>query len=196
MPNKTAIPEKEAKLKHITEADVHKLLKGASKSRNPVRDKLIIMMLYRHGLRKTELRQIELKQILLDDSLFNVHRIKRGVDSTHRIEGDELRLLRRYLKIRKGKHSYDSPLLFISEQGNQFSRSGIDRIVARSAELAEMEHLTPHTLRHSCGFHLINQGHGIRQIQVYLGHSRIESTQIYTALDGNAFNDFRFKTTS
>lgn len=76
------------------------LRKGAKKTRNPIRNELIILMLYRHGLRESELCKLKLSDLILDESKIYISRMKGSNDFVHPIEGDELRLIHRYLNTR------------------------------------------------------------------------------------------------
>ena len=106
----------------VTETEVKELIKATQKTRYPVRNKLIILMLYRHGLRESELCNLKLDYIDFEQSKIFIKRLKGSNDFTHPITGDELRLIRRYLRIRTGKKYLKSPWLFLSERGNQLSR--------------------------------------------------------------------------
>ncbi|MDA3902107.1 MAG: tyrosine-type recombinase/integrase [Desulfuromusa sp.] len=160
----------------LTHIEIDKLLKAAKKSRYPERDQALIMMLFRHGLRETELCRTRLSHLDLKTARIWVERIKGGLSTEQPIEGRELRLLRRYLLTRK-----DSlPWLFISERQGQLTRHAVIYIVSRSAKLAGLGHVTPHMLRHSCGFYLANNGTPSRVVQDYLGHRDPKHTARYT----------------
>ena len=60
-------------------------------------------------------------------------------------------------------------------------------LVATAAERAGLHGVHPHTLRHSCGYHLANQGHDLRLIQDYLGHRDPRHTVHYTRTAGRRF---------
>src|SRR5215470_8691928 len=79
---------------YLTEAEIDKLLTTAGDSRNPVRDRLLILMAFRHALRVSELVNLRWEQIHLDTATIHVTRAKNGTPSNHGLQGDELRLLR------------------------------------------------------------------------------------------------------
>ena len=142
-------------------------------------------MLYRHGLRETELCKLRLDQVDLDGSRLHVKRIKNGNSFTHPIEGDELRLIRRYLRERDKSKASALPWLFVSERGKQLARRTVINNIQACAEAAGFtKNITPHMLRHACGFYLANKGCDLRVIQDYLGHKNIQNTVIYTQLTG------------
>jgi integrase len=168
---------------YLTEVEVKRLTDGAKKSRNPERDMLLIQMLFRHGLRESEARLIRRDAIKLDSAQIWIDRVKGGRPSYHPISGDELRLLRRYLRTRLD----DLPWLFISERMLPISDRSVRVIVANAAKAAGLGHVHPHMLRHSCGFYLHNKGHNSRLIQDYLGHANPSSTMLYTRTSAKQF---------
>ena len=170
-------------INYRTEVEVKKLMQGAKASRNPDRDVLFILMLFRHGLRESEIRMIRRDSMKLDTAQIWIERVKGGRPSYHPIGGDELRLIRRYLRTRND----DLPWLFISEQKQPLCDRSTRVIVGNAAKVAGLPHTSPHMLRHSCGFYLHNKGHNSRLIQDYLGHVNPASTMIYTRTSAKQF---------
>ena len=110
-----------------------------------------------------------------------------GSPSTHPIQGDELRALRRLQREQEPK----SPFVFTSERGSPFTTAGFARLVERAGAAAELGFKAhPHMLRHACGFALANKGHDTRALQAYLGHKNIQHTVRYTELAPTRFKDF------
>ncbi|SEC65905.1 type 1 fimbriae regulatory protein FimB [Tenacibaculum sp. MAR_2009_124] len=174
---------------YLTLKEVRLILKAAKKTRYPDRNYLIILMMFRHGLRVTEATNLLIKEINFDTSHIWIERLKKGQSVTHRIDGDELRAIRRYLRSRND----NLPWLFINERGNQLTRHAVYQMIKSVAKKASIENVHPHTLRHSCGFYLANEGHGIRVIQDYLGHRDIKHTVIYTRITGRQFENIKWK---
>jgi type 1 fimbriae regulatory protein FimB/type 1 fimbriae regulatory protein FimE len=79
---------------YLTEAEVDKLLAFAGDSRNPIRDRLLILMAFRHALRVSELVDLRWQQVHLDSATIDIRRAKNGTPGIHGLQGDELRLLR------------------------------------------------------------------------------------------------------
>src|SRR4030095_7753396 len=79
---------------YLTEAEIDKLLTTAGDSRNPVRDRLLILMAFPHALRGSELVTLRWQQIHLDTATVDIRRAKNGTPGIHGLQGDELRLLR------------------------------------------------------------------------------------------------------
>ena len=67
-------------VKWVTSLEVEALRTGAKASRNPIRNELIILMLYRHGLRESELCNLQLEAINLDEARIFIKRVKNGND--------------------------------------------------------------------------------------------------------------------
>ena len=140
-------------------------------------------MLYRYGLRVSELCHIKLEQVHLEQSTIFIKRFKNGINGMHSIAWDELRLLRRYLRKRKSA----LPWLIISERGSPLIRNTVNSLSKQFSRQTNLPPTNPHMLRHGCGFDMINNGYDIRAVQLYLGHSSITNTAIYAKLDEKKF---------
>ncbi|MGC2827718.1 MAG: tyrosine-type recombinase/integrase [Pseudolabrys sp.] len=172
---------------YLTEAEVERLMKAATKNRWGHRDATMILVAYRHGLRAAELVDLRWDQIEFRTANLHVRRVKQGTPSTHPILGDELRALRRLQREQKPK----SPFVSTSERGAPFSTAGFARMVERAGTLAKLGFKAhPHMLRHACGYKLANDGHDTRTLQAYLGHKNIQHTVRYTELAPTRFKDF------
>jgi site-specific recombinase XerD len=176
-------------IKFITQEEFKIVSAGAKKTQYPIRNQLILLMLYRHGLRETELCHLRVDQLDLEQAKLHIKRIKGGNSFTHPIAGDELRLIRRYIRHKVGKQGSHLPWLFISSRGNQISRTAVFNTVRNCAIEGGITQKTisPHMLRHGCGYYLANKGVDVRVIQDYLGHKNIQNTVIYTQLTGKKF---------
>ncbi|MFZ2493487.1 MAG: tyrosine-type recombinase/integrase [Thermoanaerobaculia bacterium] len=172
---------------YLTVPEVRKLRDGArSTGRNPHRDGLLVLMLFRHGLRVTEEASLTWDDIHFDDGTMFVRRAKNGRESRHFMEGDEIRELKK-LK----RESASSRFVFCSERGGPLSNRSIHHIVKKAGEEAGLPFpVHPHMLRHAKGYQLAQNGADTRAIQGYLGHRDIKSTVIYTELDPNRFKGF------
>lgn len=172
---------------YLTPDEVDRLMNGAGKiGRHGFRDKTLILIAYRHGLRVSELVSLRWHQIDLKQGLLAVTRLKGGVNSTHPIRGPEIRSLKRL------QREYErSPYVFVTERRGPLTTSAVRKIIVRAGESAELGFpVHPHMLRHACGYKLANDGHDTRAIQLYMGHSNIQHTCRYTELAAGRFNGF------
>jgi site-specific recombinase XerD len=168
---------------HLTPREVERLIEAAKSNRRGHRDATMILIAYRHGLRASELVDLEWTQVDLNSATLHVRRAKNGTPATHFLTGKELRALRKLDREHAG-----SPFVFISERGAPFSVSGFRRMIERVTKSAGLEiKAHPHMLRHACGYALANQGTDTRTLQAYLGHRSISNTVRYTELAPNRF---------
>lgn len=176
--------------KFVTPEEVQQLIKGAKKTKHPLRNELIILMLYNHALRETELCRMRKDQLNMKLGDFQVERIKGGKNSTHPLSTREIFLIGKYEKYKQGRKGASLPCFFVSSWGTQFTRDAIARIVhacAIEGGITEKK-ISPHMLRHGCGYKMINiDDINPRVVQDYLGHKCLENTVRYTELSGNRF---------
>jgi site-specific recombinase XerD len=172
---------------YLTEAEVERLMKTATRNRWGHRDSTMVLVAYRHGLRASELVDLRWDQVDFRAATLHVRRVKQGTPSTHPILGDELRALRRLQREQEPKSAF----VFTSERGAPFSPAGFARMIERAGIEAKFGFKAhPHMLRHACGYKLANDGHDTRSLQAYLGHKNIQHTVRYTELAPTRFKDF------
>jgi type 1 fimbriae regulatory protein FimB/type 1 fimbriae regulatory protein FimE len=166
---------------YLTPAEVKKLTDVARKrSRYGMRDALMILVTYRHGLRVSELCALTWDQIDFAHGLMHVRRVKNGLPSVHPIGGEELRGLRA-IRRDAGEGRY----VFITERKAPMTPAGFRKLLTRIGVSVH-----PHMLRHATGYKLANDGHDTRALQHYLGHKNITHTVRYTELSHDRFKSF------
>lgn len=151
------------------------------------RNKAIIETLYSCGLRVSELVNLKISNLLLDEQFIKV--VGKGdKERLVPIGTAAIKYIKLYLNhVRNhltsiGKDSED--ILFLNRRGNKLSRVMIFTIVKQLVEKAGINKVvSPHTFRHSFATHLVEGGADLRAVQEMLGHESITTTEIYTHLD-------------
>src|SRR5216684_5366699 len=135
----------------------------------------MILIAFRHGLRASELCELQWSDVEFETATIHLRRAKGGAASTHPLLGDELRALRAL------KREAKSPFMFVTERGTPFSVSGLAKLIERAGVEAKLPFpVHAHMLRHACGYALANKGTDTRTLQAYLGHRSIQSTVRYS----------------
>jgi len=107
----------------------------------------MILIAYRHGLRVSELCDLQWNQIDFQSAAIHIRRVKRGTPATHPLTGNEMRALR---KLKSENEA--SPFVFVSELGTPFTTMGFSQMLKRAAEKAGLDiKVHAHMLRHACG---------------------------------------------
>lgn len=162
---------------YLTRAEVDRLIEAAgSRGRHKLRDRTLLLLMFRHGLRSGEACILRWDAVMLEEQEIVIHRLKRGVPGRHRLQPDELEALMKLKKQTKGYY------LFSSERGEHLTPKAIAKIIYYAGEVANLPlPVHPHMLRHSCGYYLGDQGQPTRAIQGWLGHKKIGNTARYVA---------------
>jgi integrase/recombinase XerD len=167
----------------LTEGQVESLL-GAPDCATPLglRERTMLELMYASGLRVSELVELKLVELSLNDGVLRV----TGKGSKTRLVpfGQEARQwLERYLKDARGVilDGQVDDALFVTSRGGPMTRQMFWIIIKKHAARAGIRGpLSPHTLRHAFATHLLNHGADLRVVQLLLGHADISTTQIYT----------------
>ena len=169
------IPKKEKALPEVlTKEEVLKLINSADNEKS----RLIVSLLYSAGLRVSELVNLKTQEINFNEKTGWVRKGKGSKDRLFSISETLSVDLDSYLKNRQNVYvfSKDKPL----------TTRNIQKIIKGMKEKSGIKKkITPHTLRHSFATHLLEQGTDIRVIQALLGHSSLNTTQVYTHISAD-----------
>lgn len=167
----------------LSESDVEALLRAPDTSTAlGQRDLVMIELLYATGLRVSELVNLLLSQVNLNQGLVRI--IGKGNKERLVPMGEQAQsLLKEYLQndrpeiLKKRVCEY----VFVTNRGDRMTRHAFWHLIKKYAKIAGItQHLSPHTLRHAFATHLLNHGADLRVVQMLLGHSDLSTTQIYT----------------
>jgi type 1 fimbriae regulatory protein FimE len=148
---------------YLTGAEIERLMLTArTSSRYGHRDATMILIGYRHGLRASELCDLQWSQVELGTGRLHVRRTKNGSASVHPLQGDEICALRR-LQREQGASSH----VFMTERQGPMTPKAFHALFSRIGARAEIPFpVHPHMLRHGCGYALANAGHDTRAASV------------------------------
>ena len=173
-------------LEILSKAEIKALYKACGNDYLGIRDRAILSIYYGCGLRRSEGRALNVADILLKEKRVFVRKGKnykeRYVPITEAIKED----LENYIytsreKILSFKKNRKTNALFIGVQTNRLSGNGlIIRVQKLLKEAKIQKQIGLHTLRHSIATHLLQSGLSLEEVSQFLGHSSLESTQIYT----------------
>lgn len=170
---------------HLTPSEAYRLIRIAGeRGRHRLRDRTLLLLMFRHGLRVSEVCLLKWDAVMVDEKKIVITRLKGSDSGIHRLQPDELEALLQ-LKEQNFGHSY----VFVGEHGKNLTTGAIAKMMMRTGRLAELPlPVHPHMLRHSCGYYLAEQGIPTRDIQAYLGHKNIQHTVKYTAANPERFD--------
>ena len=170
--------------KSISEKEVEALLAAPDQKTDiGLRDKTMIETLYSCGLRISELTNLELLNLNLRQGVIRV--IGKGQKERLVPMGDQLiGLLELYISSSRKNllNKRHSDFLFLSTRGQRMTRQSFWYRIKHYclASGFEPDKISPHVLRHAFATHLLNNGADLRVVQLLLGHSDLNTTQIYT----------------
>ena len=147
------------------------------------RDKAMLELMYATGIRVSELIELNIDDVNLDQGVIKCTTSKKV--RMIPLYPAALRALTIYIRdIRESMlASADESALFVNVNGSRMSRQGFWKILKHYQETAHIEkEITPHTLRHSFAVHLLENGADVGSLQELMGHCDISSTQMYTQM--------------
>lgn len=180
-------------LQILTQEEIKALFKATEYSneqeRIRKRDKVILVLLYSCGLRRNEVINLKIKDIVFDKERIHVRKGKNYKERFVPINEYNLRIIEEYIyDYRPLFYNYkQTECLLINYRGKPLQGQSLSNrlneiVEATNNEQLKAKNLTPHILRHSIATHLLEKGANMETISQFLGHSSLESTQIYTHL--------------
>lgn len=167
----------------LTEEEVEALLAAPVVS-DPLghRDRAMLELLYATGVRVSELINLKLSQVNLNQGVLRI--IGKGDRERLIPLGDEAQdWVKKFIDGPRVKIllKRQTEYLFPTGRGDRMTRQAFWHIIKRYAKKAGIgKKLSPHTVRHAFATHLLNNGADLRVVQLLLGHSDVSTTQIYT----------------
>lgn len=167
---------KVAEPKFLTQDEIRRLF-GAITNK---RDRAMFLVAYRHGMRASEVGLLQVGDIDWRERRIYVRRLKGSLSGVHRLQVDELRLLKAHIS----PSASPTATVFDSNRRLPISRDQLHKLMRKYGEVAgippEKRHF--HCLKHSIATHLLEAGMGIEFVQDWLGHACIRNTQIYAKI--------------
>lgn len=177
---------------YLTPSEVRSLLNAAlsRKSRYGERDFLLMLMMFRHGLRVGEAVGekcgLRWDAVMWGEGQIFITREKGSDSGVHPLREDEL------VHLKKLREQFpESKYIFVSERGEVMKTDAVRKLIGRVAAEAGLDiKVHCHMMRHACGYFLVNRGYNTREIQDFLGHRDIKHTEKYTKLNAQRFMNF------
>lgn len=172
----------------ISVEDATRMVKGASN----VRDKAILVMLLKTGIRRGELIRLDVTDIDLIDGRVILKETAKRTNRVLYLDDETVFIIRRWLRVREGINRRQSPALFLSTWGYRISRTDVYELVTKAAEHIGLhdptsdrleDHFSPHCCRHFNTTHLLRAGMKREYVQWLRGDAIKEAVDIYFHID-------------
>ena len=149
-------------------------------SKFPLRDKTMFELLYATGIRCSELINIKLEDINMEEKAIRI--FGKGKKERITLFNDKAKeRIISYLTHERVPAVSRTEFLFVNYRGTQLTSRSVQRIFEMFRKFLQLErHITPHKIRHSFATHLLNMGTDLRVVQELLGHKTLSSTEKYT----------------
>lgn len=172
---------------YLTVEEINRFLKVFDQKKpDGIRDKTLFELIYSCGLRVSEVSNLKISSLYLNESVLKVFG-KGGKDRYVPIGERAVFELKNYLKNSRNyfEKKFKNDYLFLNYRGERLTRKGIWKNLKHACIIAGLDdkNFTVHTLRHSFATHLLQNGADLRSVQKLLGHKNIITTEIYTHLD-------------
>ena len=148
-----------------------------------IRDRALLELFYSSGLRLSELINLDLDDININDAEL----IALGKGNKQRIlpvGRHAIEQIKQWLTVRSERANENEMALFVSQRGTRIHQRSVQKRIEQAAQKqGVMTHVHPHMLRHSFASHMLESSGDLRAVQELLGHANLSTTQIYTHLD-------------
>ena len=157
-----------------------------------IRDKAVITLLAKTGIRRHELVELDLADVDLVEMKIRLKPTAKRTNRTVFFDDECSFILRRWLKIREDANKNGNPALFLNSEGERLNRSGVYNLVVEAARRTGLhdanserleDHFSPHCCRHWYCTHLFRAGMRREYIKELRGDSRKEAFDLYNHID-------------
>lgn len=167
----------------LTRAEITQLFEAVETAE----ERAVLHLFYSCGLRRSEGVSLNIRDIYFKQQILYVRKGKgakrRAVPMTYKVSHD---LESYYLEERNQPNAKDPDAFMLNKNGKRMSGDSYNRRLKELAERAGIERIvTLHYLRHSIATHLLESGLQVEQVREFLGHSHLESTQVYAKVSEN-----------
>jgi site-specific recombinase XerD len=171
---------------YLTQEEIQQLYEVTADSVLGMRDRAMLAVYYGCGLRLNEGVHLELRDVIRDKQILHVRKGKRYKERLVPMNPKTMQLITLYMDLGRPqllKQNLTERLFIDANKGRPMQRQSLYiRIKALARQAKIKKKVGTHTLRHSIATHLLQSGMKLEQIQQFLGHSNLDSTQIYTHL--------------
>lgn len=164
-------------VKYLSIDEINSILDYKCDKKSYKRDQAMFEILYATGIRVSELLNIKLKDVNVNQGIIKI--TAKGDKSRIVILNESaLRALVIHLEVQQ-----NNEWLFVNNRKTRLTRQGFYKILKQRGQMVGIYDISPHMLRHSIASHLLNNGASLRFVQELLGHSDISTTQMYTHIN-------------
>jgi len=156
------------------------------KKKYAIRDQSLLSTLYASGLRVSELIELKLKNLMIDEGLIRVFGKgrKERIVPIGVVALSHIKIYLKELRPQLSQKGKSQGIFFLNNRGKKLTRMSIWNILHENTVRSGInKKVSPHVLRHSFATHLLEGGADLRSVQEMLGHSDITTTQVYTNID-------------
>jgi len=186
-----AIPMKKCDqrlLDYLTAEEMQAVLEAPNPNTSSgIRDRAMLHLAFTGGLRVSELIGLQVEEVEFNSQATIRVRGKGRRERVLPLWKETTEAVLQWLSVRENTAT---PELFLNAKGEAMTRAGFEYILAKHVKTAVAQQpslakksVSPHTLRHSCAMHMLHATHDVRKVALWLGHAKLQSTEIYLRAD-------------